>query len=64
MNQTQLFFAGSGATVDDHVAGRRDRARELWTLLTLELWHQAWVDGDGVRPEAWRVPPRVIAGAA
>src|SRR5262249_55160581 len=25
-------------TVEDHLAGRRDRARELWTLLTLELW--------------------------
>ncbi len=52
------------ATVDEHLSGRRDRARELWTLLTLELWHQAWVDGDGVRPKAWRVPPRVVAGAA
>ena len=52
------------ATVDDHLAGRRDRARELWTLLTLELWHRAWIDGDGARPEAWRTPPRVEAGAA
>ncbi len=50
------------ATLDDHLAGRRDRARELWTLLTLELWHQAWVDGDGARPEAWRPPPRALAG--
>jgi asparagine synthase (glutamine-hydrolysing) len=52
------------AAVDDHLGGRRDRARELWTLLTLELWHQAWIDGDGRRPEAWRVPARVVAGAA
>jgi asparagine synthase (glutamine-hydrolysing) len=52
------------ATVDDHLSGRRDRARELWTLLTLELWHRAWVDGDGARPEEWRIPPRVEAGAA
>jgi asparagine synthase (glutamine-hydrolysing) len=51
-------------TVDDHLSGRRDRARELWTLLTLELWHREWIDGDGARPEAWRVPPRVLAGAA
>jgi asparagine synthase (glutamine-hydrolysing) len=30
--------------VDDHLEGRRDRARELWTLLTLELWHRAFID--------------------
>ena len=52
------------ATVDDHLSGRRDRARELWTLLTLELWHRAWIDGDGARPTAWSVPPRVMAGVA
>jgi asparagine synthase (glutamine-hydrolysing) len=52
------------ATVDDHLSGRRDRARELWTLLTLELWHRAWIDGDGARPQAWSAPPRVAAGAA
>jgi asparagine synthase (glutamine-hydrolysing) len=52
------------ATVHDHVSGRRDRARELWTLLTLELWHRAWIDGDGARPQAWSPPPRVAQGAA
>ena len=52
------------ATVDDHLSGRRDRARELWTLLTLELWHRTWIDGDGARPEAWVPPPRVAAGIA
>lgn len=52
------------AAVDDHLSGRRDRARELWTLLTLELWQRAWIDGAGTRPEAWRIPPRVTAGAA
>ena len=50
--------------VDDHLSGRRDRARELWTLLTLELWHHTWIDGDGARPEVWRLPPRVTVGAA
>ncbi len=52
------------ATLADHLSGRRDRARELWTLLTLELWHRSWIDGDGARPETWRVPPRVAAGVA
>ena len=52
------------STVNDHLSGRRDRARELWTLLTLELWQRAWIDGAGSRPETWRAPPRVMAGAA
>jgi asparagine synthase (glutamine-hydrolysing) len=52
------------AAVDDHLSGRRDRARELWTLLTLELWHQMWITGAGHRPEAWRTPARAVAGAA
>ncbi len=51
------------STLDDHLAGRRDRARELWTLLTLELWHRTWVDSDGARPEPWQAPPRAMVGA-
>jgi len=30
--------------VEDHLEGRRDRARELWTMLTLELWHRRFID--------------------
>jgi asparagine synthase (glutamine-hydrolysing) len=52
------------AAVEEHLAGRRDRARALWTLLTLELWHRAWIAGPGERPESWRTPARVEAGAA
>ena len=52
------------SALDDHLSGRRDRARELWTLLTLELWHRAWISGGGQRPEAWRLPARAEAGAA
>ena len=37
--------------VADHLEGRRDRSRELWTLLTLELWHRAFID---------RVPSRAV----
>ena len=50
--------------VDDHLAGRRDRGRELWTLLTLELWSRLWIDGDGARPVAWRPPARVAQPTA
>jgi asparagine synthase (glutamine-hydrolysing) len=50
------------ATVEDHVSGRRDRARELWTLFTLELWHRAFVDQAPRRAVAWTPPARVAAG--
>jgi asparagine synthase (glutamine-hydrolysing) len=30
--------------INEHQIGRRDHARELWSLLTLELWHRAFVD--------------------
>jgi asparagine synthase (glutamine-hydrolysing) len=48
--------------VDDHMSGRRDRARELWTLFTLELWHRAFMDQPPRRVEAWIPPARVTAG--
>ena len=50
--------------VSDHLEGRRDRGRELWTLLTLELWHRCWIDAAPARPAAWQVPPRVVEGAS
>jgi asparagine synthase (glutamine-hydrolysing) len=46
--------------VSDHVEGRRDRARELWTLLTLELWHRAYVDQPPRRPVPYAPPARVL----
>ena len=48
--------------VEDHLAGRRDRGRELWTLLTLELWHREWIDRAPERAVAWAPPARVAAG--
>jgi asparagine synthase (glutamine-hydrolysing) len=42
----------------DHLAGRRDRSRELWTLLTLELWHQAYVDRVPRPAVPYAPPPR------
>jgi asparagine synthase (glutamine-hydrolysing) len=52
------------AYVDDHIEGRRDRSRELWTLLTLELWHRAFVDRVPVPARTWTPPARVAAGSA
>ena len=45
--------------VDDHLAGRRDRGRELWTLLTLELWHRQWIDRSPARAVPWTPPARM-----
>lgn len=50
--------------VADHLEGRRDRGRELWTLLTLELWHRQWIDGSCERPSPWRPPARVMLAGA
>jgi asparagine synthase (glutamine-hydrolysing) len=30
--------------VDQHTAGRRDYAPQLWTLVMLELWHREFID--------------------
>jgi asparagine synthase (glutamine-hydrolysing) len=32
--------------VDDHLAGRRDNRKQLWTLFVFELWHDAYVMGS------------------
>jgi asparagine synthase (glutamine-hydrolysing) len=29
--------------VDEHLSGRIDRSRQVWTLLMLELWHRHWL---------------------
>lgn len=30
--------------IQEHLRGRRDHARTLWALLTLELWHRTFID--------------------
>jgi asparagine synthase (glutamine-hydrolysing) len=40
--------------LDEHLRGRRNNARHLWGLLTLELWHRAFID---------RAPDMAFAGA-
>ncbi|NNF06834.1 MAG: hypothetical protein HKN21_08735, partial [Candidatus Eisenbacteria bacterium] len=39
-------------TVEDHVSGRRDNRREIWTLLNLELWFQVFIDPTHTPREA------------
>jgi asparagine synthase (glutamine-hydrolysing) len=38
--------------LDDFRTGRRDTALQIWQLLTLELWQQAFVDGTPAPPSA------------
>ena len=42
-------------TVEDHVTGRVDRSRSIWTLLALEIWHRMFVDDTGDEPASGRV---------
>lgn len=36
--------------LDQHVTGTMDHSSRLWALLTLELWFQTFIDGDGAGP--------------
>jgi asparagine synthase (glutamine-hydrolysing) len=44
--------------IDDHVAGREDRSRQLWGLLAFTLWHEHHVERMPGRP---RVPELLTA---
>jgi asparagine synthase (glutamine-hydrolysing) len=40
--QGLLDPAAVGGLVDDHLSGRRDNRKQIWTLLMLQLWHDHW----------------------
>jgi len=42
------FFdpAAVSLVVDDHLAGRRDNRKQLWTLFVFELWHDSYLTGS------------------
>ncbi|HEY3017594.1 MAG TPA: asparagine synthase-related protein, partial [Gaiellaceae bacterium] len=42
--------------LDDHVAGREDRSRQLWGLLAFTLWHGRHVE----RAPSEAPPPEVL----
>ena len=51
--------------VSEHLAGRRDHRKQLWTLLVFQLWHRRWVEERTRRarqPSA--APPQQLAGPA
>jgi asparagine synthase (glutamine-hydrolysing) len=31
--------------IDEHLKGRRDNRKQLWTLLLFQLWHRRWIEG-------------------
>lgn len=33
--------------IQEHRSGRQDWSMQIWQLLTLELWMQTFIDGDG-----------------
>ncbi|MDX6409209.1 MAG: hypothetical protein QOE13_2280 [Gaiellaceae bacterium] len=55
----QGFFSPEvvGRLLDDHVAGREDRSRQLWGLLAFTLWHERHVEGT---PKAAAMPEVLV----
>jgi len=46
LKQAGLFAPHAVARmVDEHVAGRENHARALWTLMSFELWREAYLPG-------------------
>jgi asparagine synthase (glutamine-hydrolysing) len=45
--QHQGFFEPQAvsALVEDHIAGRRDHSREVWSLLVFSLWYERYGNG-------------------
>jgi asparagine synthase (glutamine-hydrolysing) len=52
--------AAVSALVEEHMSGRRDQALPLWSLMTLELWARAYL--DGARPAAATTGEEVAHG--
>ena len=32
--------------LDEHISGKRDHGHQLWALLTFEIWHRLFIDGE------------------
>jgi asparagine synthase (glutamine-hydrolysing) len=43
--------------VSEHLSGRRDHRKSLWTLFVFQLWHRRWLDGRAASPAR---EPRVV----
>ena len=40
-----LRARGGAATAAEHLTGRRDHRKSLWTLFVFQLWHRRWMEG-------------------
>jgi asparagine synthase (glutamine-hydrolysing) len=46
LSREGLFEVGAvRRLINDHLAGRRDNRKELWTLFAFELWHEGYAEG-------------------
>jgi asparagine synthase (glutamine-hydrolysing) len=36
--------------VSEHLSGRRDHRKALWTLFVFQLWHRRWLEGRAAAP--------------
>lgn len=52
------------SVVRDHLDGRVDRGKSLWSLLALELWHRLYVDEDGSQSASDRLRQEMLRMAA
>jgi len=51
--------------VSEHLAGRRDHRKQLWTLLVFQLWHRRWVEERARRSrQPSSSPPQQLARPA
>ena len=39
-----------GRLLDEHLTGRRDHRKQLWTLFVFQLWHRRWMERRAARP--------------
>ena len=51
-----LDVAATRRVLDDHLSGRAERGRTLWTLLSLQLWAERWL--VGTPPPIGTIPAR------
>jgi asparagine synthase (glutamine-hydrolysing) len=46
-----------GRLIDDHLSGRRDNRKQLWTLFVFQLWHRRWSRDHSTDSVDAPVPP-------
>ena len=46
-----------GRLISEHLSGRRDHRKALWTLFVFQLWHRRWLETrPSARPSPWPAP--------